>query len=76
MLMDFTTTSRSQLARSLRSALTVDQIGRLVDTGPVLEHIVVKTRALAAGGDKIDTLPEKFLGAASAAFSPHEKKLW
>jgi hypothetical protein len=53
------------------TALSMDQIGRLVDIAPVLEHIVVRTRY-----DKIDAPQDKFLGAASSAFSHYEKKLW
>jgi hypothetical protein len=70
MLMDYSPL-RSQLPRSLRAALSMDQIGRLVDIAPVLEHIVVRTQH-----DKIDALPDKFLVAASSAFSHYEKKLW
>ena len=70
MLMDYSPL-RSQLPRSLRTALSMDQIGRLVDIAPVLEHIVVRTRH-----DEIDTPPVKFLGSVSSAFSHYEKKLW
>jgi hypothetical protein len=70
MLMDYSPL-RSQLPRSLRTALSMDQIGRLVDLAPVLEHIVVRTRH-----DKIDAPPDKFLGSTSSAFSHYEKKLW
>jgi hypothetical protein len=70
MLMDYSPL-RSQLPYSLRAALSMDQIGRLVDIAPVLERIVVITRS-----DKVDAPPDKFLGTASSAFTHYEKKLW
>lgn len=64
--------SLTELQKMLRGSITPQQVFRLIDLGPILEEIVVKSRDRLAGEEHPTTMESD----VSSAFSQAGKKLW
>lgn len=70
----FLDSSLSEIQATLREAVTVDQMHRLIELGNTVEEIVVKSRGEMAFSAVEETA--KVFDATNSIFSQEEKTVW